>query len=67
MSHALRIASGMFVGPGIKTGFWKLMAFSSVGHRTLDVAHRAFNFFEIIFQKRRFSDSMRLVNYLCFS
>jgi hypothetical protein len=67
MSQARRTASGIFVGPGMNTGFWKLMALSSLG-MPCNLASRADegNFFENIFQTGRRANKSSLVRDLDF-
>jgi hypothetical protein len=50
MSQALRTLSGMFVGPGMKTGFWNDIGALSLEYVvTLTVRPPQHNFFENIF------------------
>jgi len=52
MSQARRRLSGMFVGPGMKTGFCRLIWVSPhLSPITLARWPAAHNFFEIVFQK----------------
>jgi hypothetical protein len=51
MSQALRIASGILVGPGMNSGFWNdIGASSEIYAATLGAASPLHNFFEKIFQ-----------------